>query len=117
MTASSENAKTKNDDVWFEKYSPIVNPQGQGGYGVGDNQYMFETYGTDFQAIQDATKKDPRCVWTLVVGDEGSYISSGIHRINAEGFFITEKPCESEFEEYVMDFFDDDEDEDEDEDE
>ena len=69
--------------VWQAHYKPIQD-------GQGDK--MFETYGNDLLAVKEA---DPDKVWTLMDGDEGTFIGNGYHHVNRLGYYITEVPCGS----------------------
>jgi hypothetical protein len=78
-------------DAWEAKYKPIKNPfaQKQEDEFVEDK---FETYGEELGFVQ---AQDPRCIWTLVDGDDGNlYIVDGYHLVNRVNYFITEKPLE-----------------------
>ena len=91
------------EDIWFEKFSPVINPNGQGGYSVGDHQYMFDTVGQDLKRVQKALEANYDSIWTLIEGDDGNqYIVAGFHFINRMGYFITEKPAETGDEEYLF---------------
>jgi hypothetical protein len=81
-------------DAWEAKYKPIKNQftQKQEGEFVEDK---FETYGEELAFVLGA---DPRCVWTLVDGDDGNlYIVDGYHLVNRINYFITEVPFEGTF--------------------
>jgi len=74
-------------DAWEDKYRPIKNPVS------GDQK--FETYGEELDFVRS---QDPRCIWTLVDGDDGNlYITSGYHLVNRINYFVTETPFEGEF--------------------
>ena len=50
--------------------------------------HMFETYGTELDAVLAAHKKDPKRVATLLDCDGKTYICSGYHLVNRLGYFI-----------------------------
>lgn len=83
-------------DAWEAKYKPITNHF--------DGSDKFETYGDELQFV---LAQDPRCIWTLVDGDDGNlYIVDGYHLVNRLNYFITEVPFDGEFLEvpyYVFD--------------
>ena len=79
------------DDEWFEKFKPKVNPTGDSGMSIDDVHYMFETYDPDHQKVLDT---DPACVWTLMECDHCEVIGEGYHWVNRIGYFITEVPAE-----------------------
>ena len=106
-------------DQWCKKFKPVRNPN------VDDDApfdgTMFETYGPDLEAVQNA---NPGCVWTLFDGDDvdielaekagykpasdgddGAFVDSagspvdfgwigdGFHFVNRAGYFVTEVPA------------------------
>jgi len=63
-------------DAWEQQYRPIKN--------------RLNGEELDFVMAQD-----PRCIWTLVDGDDGNlYIVSGYHLVNRINYFVTEVPYE-----------------------
>jgi hypothetical protein len=90
-------------DAWEAKYKPITNHF--------DGTDKFETYGEELDFVR---AQDPRCIWTLVDGDDGNlYIVDGYHLVNRINYFITEVPFEDNFLEvpyYIYDEEDEDED-------
>jgi hypothetical protein len=90
-------------DAWEAKYKPITNHF--------DGTDKFETYGEELDFVR---AQDPRCIWTLVDGDDGNlYIVDGYHLVNRINYFITEVPFEGNFLEvpyYIYDEEDEDED-------
>jgi hypothetical protein len=77
---------------WEEKYRPIKNRL-SGEELFPDDK--FETYGGDLDFVR---AQDPRCIWTLVDGDDGNlYIVDGYHLVNRINYFVTEVPFEGEF--------------------
>jgi hypothetical protein len=89
-------------EAWDEKYKPQVNHF--------DGTDKFETYGEELDFVR---AQDPRCIWTLVDGDDGNlYIVDGYHLVNRINYFITEVPFEGNFLEvpyYIYDEEDEDE--------
>ena len=86
-------------DAWEEKYRPIQNH-----FDGGDK---FETYGEELEFV---LAQDPRCIWTLVDGDDGNlYIVDGYHLVNRINYFVTEVPFEGEFLEVPYFIFDEEE--------
>ena len=84
-----------NEDIWFHKFSPIINPVGKGGYAIDDDQYMFDNFGVDLQRVLQALKANYKCIWTLAKSENGNqYIVPGFHSSIGIGYFITEKPAE-----------------------
>lgn len=80
-------------DTWFDTYKPVINEISGNGEDGPFNGTMFETYGPEFEHIQQA---DPNHVWTYVNGDQGEdVIVAGKHFVNRMGYFITEVPWET----------------------
>ena len=75
-------------DDWINIFQPIPNPGGIG-FEVDDQNFMFETYGTDLNKVLLARYENPRTVWTLVEADDASYIIEGYHHVNRVGYFVT----------------------------
>ena len=87
---------------WCLKYEPMDNNIDMN--AVSDK---FETFGKDLEYVLSIANTEPARVWTLVDGDDGNlYISSGYHLVNRINYFITHKPCESEYEEYPYFIYD-----------
>ena len=79
-----------NLDDWIEKFQPIENPTGQG-FEIDDRNFMFETYGSEYEQVCRANHEDPSKVWTLVEADDEQYIVEGLWRVNRIGYFVTQK--------------------------
>ncbi len=78
-----------------EKYCPIQNPflETYDGCSV-ETVFCMESYeDEDHDFVLNA---DPKCVWTLCQEGDDEYVISGYHRINRQGYYITEKPVEVE---------------------
>lgn len=91
-------------DAWEEKYRPIKNHLNEDGFWENDK---FETYGAELEFVR---AQDPRCIWTLVEGDDGNmYIVDGFHLVNRLSYFVTEVPFEGEFLEVPYFIFDEEE--------
>lgn len=76
----------------FDARYPLVpnhlNPSA--GWGLGDGPgCLFETYGEEFAFVR---RQNPRCVWTLVDGDDGVALASGLHFVNRVGYLISTVP-------------------------
>jgi hypothetical protein len=84
----------KEFDAWEAKYKPIKNPFAKKPSEHEDEfvEDKFEIYGEELGFVQ---AQDPRCIWTLVDGDDGNlYIVDGYHLVNRVNYFVTEKPLE-----------------------
>lgn len=85
-------------------------------YDCGETGHgLFETYGADVEIVRKVAETDPRRVWTLMDGDDGSTIwVNGFWRVNRILYAITNEHGE-ENEQFTC--FDNDEFNDEDNDE
>ena len=81
-----------NYEEWESTYCPIPNHLDK-----GSNQLMFETYGIELGFVLGVAYTEPDRVWTLVDGDDGTYIVNGYHLVNRIGYFITEAPFTGDF--------------------
>jgi hypothetical protein len=82
--------QTMTIDEWEEKYKPIPN------HLVPDRETAFETYGPEWDFVK---VQDPRRIWTEIQGDDGNlYITNGCHWVNRLQYYVTQIPCEPEFE-------------------
>ncbi len=60
---------------------------------------LFETYGREFAFVRE---QDPRCVWTIVEGDEGNtHVYSGFRVVNRMGYLISTVPIPEGFDIHV----------------
>lgn len=104
MSTTTYPAWEQELDTWEAKYKPVTNHF--------DGTDKFETYGEELDFVR---AQDPRCIWTLVDGDDGNlYIVDGYHLVNRINYFITEVPFEGEFLEvpyYIYDEEDEENDE------
>ena len=72
-------------DRWVARYKPIQNTIAQ-----HRPEFMFETYGVEYQFIVETNEKEPGKVWTLTEGDSGRlYVTDGWHYVNRFGYFVT----------------------------
>lgn len=108
MSTTTYPAWEQELDDWVAKYKPIKNHLDDNASGDGD---MFETFGAELEFVR---AQDPRCIWTLVEGDDGGlYIESGYHFVNRLNYFITEVPFDGDYLEvpyYIFDEEDEDDD-------
>lgn len=84
-------------ELFWQTYKPIVNT-------VSDTRiveaqagkfYGFETTNEDLAFIVGTLEKAPKTVWTMVDGDDGTYILAGAHSVNRICYLVTEVPWES----------------------
>ncbi|RZU28938.1 hypothetical protein [Edaphobacter modestus] len=80
-------ATTNLFDQWLETYQPIINtfPQANGAF----DGKLFETWGTE---VEEVRNKPENLVWSLIEGDEETYITPGFWRVNRLGYFICAVP-------------------------
>lgn len=57
---------------------------------------MFESYGIELSYVQMYGKKKPNHIWTVINGDEGTWIVPGYHFVNRAGHLISNEPWETE---------------------
>lgn len=95
-----------NYETWAEVYKPKLN------HLVKTEQMHFETYGIELGYVLATADLEPDRVWTLVDGDDGTYIVNGYHLVNRIAYFITEVPNTSGDIEILDSLYEEDEDED-----
>ena len=79
------------EDTFAALFRPRQNhldPHAGWSYGDGPG-CLFETFGEELEFVRS---QDPLTVWTLVDGDEGQYIISGLHFVNRFGYFVCAVP-------------------------
>ena len=92
-------------DAWDAKYKPLKN------HITNNGDDKFETYGDELTFV---LAQDPKCIWTLVDGDDGNlYIVDGYHLVNRVNYFVTTVPFEGKFMEVPYYIFDEEEEEEE----
>ena len=81
------------EDQFFDQFKPIKNHFDANASYDG---HMFETYGQEYEFVNEQLKVNPLKVWTLVEGcdDDNLYITEGWHFVNRLGYFVTEVPAE-----------------------
>jgi len=88
----SSNAHSEIDyDALLDSYRPVINHIDNNASYDG---FMFETYGAELAHVIEVHAKAPNTVWTLLDGDDGLDITSGLSYVNRMGFFICEVPVE-----------------------
>lgn len=113
MSTTTYPAWEQELEAWDAKYKPVTNQfaQPQGEFGDEFVEDKFETYGEELDFVR---AQDPRCIWTLVDGDDGNlYIVDGYHLVNRINYFITEVPFEGNFLEVPYYIYDEEEQDDE----
>ncbi len=77
------------EEEFDAQYPPITNHLSEHASWSHGNECgcLFETYGEELAFIR---KQNPRCVWTLVDGENGDqYLLSGFHLVNRVGYLIS----------------------------
>jgi hypothetical protein len=82
-----------NYDEWENTYLPKQNHLA----GRRGGRDFFETHGVELGYVLATADLAPNTVWTLVEGDEGTYVINGYHLVNRLAYFITQIPFEGEF--------------------
>ena len=104
-----------NFEQWWDEYKPtknIINPHASGPNiteGDDNTPHVYNLMHVDIEHVIQAAQSAPGTVWTLLEVDGSQFIVSGLHRVNREGFYITEKAYTGQFLEVSV-FDDDDED-------
>lgn len=81
------------EDMFIERFRSIVNHLDHStGFDFGYGCCLFNTYGEEFKFVCDQYAAR---IWTLIEGDNGLYIESGLHFVNRLGYFVsaTEAPA------------------------
>jgi hypothetical protein len=81
----------------FEDWEATYLPKENHLADPADTHILFETYGVELGYVLATADLEPNRVWTLVDGDEGTYVINGYHLVNRIGYFITSIPFEGEF--------------------
>ena len=76
-----------NYEMWAEVYKPKDNHLVK-----NEGQKHFETYGIELGYVLATADIEPDRVWTLVDGDEGTWIVNGYRLVNRISYFISEVP-------------------------
>mgnify|MGYP006372709133 CR=1 FL=1 len=83
-------------EIFDELYPPDTTLPQSDAHNSGDEEGngMYECRNEADWAIVRAA--NPLCVWTVVEGDEGLYMTSGIHYVNRECYYVSSVPRPSE---------------------
>jgi len=89
MTATATpkiTAPSLTEDDFDRLYIPLENQF------TKDGTTTFETYGDEFNHVQNVFDTDPQTVWTILEVDGAQYIDAGFHHVNRLGYIITREP-------------------------
>ncbi len=85
---------TIDEGTFIERFGPRPNHlDTNASFDFGDGGCLFETYGRELAYVRT---QDPRTVWTIIEGDDGLAIESGMHFVNRLGFLITARAIEDQ---------------------
>ena len=80
------------EDEFDTRYPLVINhlnPNASWIFGDGPG-CLFETYGQELAFVRS---QNPRTIWTLVDGDDGSqFLLSGFHIVNRIGYLVSTVP-------------------------
>jgi hypothetical protein len=81
------------ENTFIDKFRPQRNPLDlTASLDFGDGGCLYSAAGKEFRHV---LAQDPRTLWTLVEGDDGSlFIESGLHIVNRLGYLVTARPFE-----------------------
>lgn len=89
MTASATELSEDEFDDRFPLLANHINPSAAWSDSAGKGR-LFETHGPELEFV---ARQDPRTVWTLVDGDDGSlHLLSGFRLVNRIGYLVTAVP-------------------------
>ncbi len=84
-----EKQTTITHEAFLDDYLPIKNHLNS--HAAFDG-LLFETYGEELEFIRSQSTAN---IWTLVEGGGNSMtVISGFHRVNRQGYFLTQNPVE-----------------------
>ena len=80
-----------NYEQWAEAYQPRSN------HLRDEETDLFETYGVELGYVLATADIKPAHVWTLVDGEDGTYVVNGYHLVNRIAYMITHEPFTGDF--------------------
>ena len=80
-----------NYDQWAEAYQPRNN------HLRDEETDLFETYGVELGYVLATADIKPAHVWTLVDGEDGTYVVNGYHLVNRIAYMITHEAFTGDF--------------------
>lgn len=93
---------TEDDSFIFDaRYPPDTSLPVSDEYGEDVAGY----YGRSAHDLAIVQSANPRCVWTVIEGDDGLYAVSGFHTVNWLNYYISSEPrpdVADDFEEYML---------------
>ena len=64
-------------------------------------EMMLETYGKDLEIVKKQLADNSKKLWTIIDGDENSFVCAGFHFVNRLNYVITEEEWKDEEEIYI----------------
>lgn len=71
--------KQISEEEFDERFRPITNPD--------NDNILWETYGDEYDFVKS---QDPRKIWTIMDGDQDTWLVSGWHYVNRQNYVVTE---------------------------
>lgn len=84
--------RTIDEDTFIGRFGPKSNHLDfTAGMDFGDGGCLFSAAHKDFKYV---LAQNPKTIWTVIEGDEGLAIESGLHIVNRLGYLVTTNPVE-----------------------
>lgn len=93
---------TESEYIFDARYPPDTSLPASDEY---DNESQVGYYGRSEHDIAIVQAANPKCVWSMVEGDDGIYVTSGFRVVNWQNYFISSEPrpdVKDDFEEYQL---------------
>ena len=92
---------TPDADVFEGRYPPDTSLPPSDEYDTDQTGY----YGKSEHDLAIVQAANPKCVWSMIDGDDGFYVTSGFRVVNWQIYYISSEPrpdVEDDFEEYQL---------------
>lgn len=95
MIVTAKRLRTIPESEFFGRFTSRPNHlDKQASFDLGEGGCLFATSGKEMAFV---LAQHPRCIWTLVDGDEGQVLLvSGLHIVNRIGYIVTAEPAEAD---------------------
>lgn len=93
MALTAKNHRILDEAEFFTRFTPKPNHLDKHAtFDSGEGGCLFACTGKELKYV---LAQKPRCIWTLVDGDEGQILLvSGLHIVNRIGYLVTGEPAE-----------------------
>ena len=92
MNPQAWTFRSIDEDTFIERFGPKPNHlEFDCGFDFGDGSCLFSAAGKSFKHV---LAQHPQTIWTVIEGDEGLAIESGLHIVNRLGYLVTANPVE-----------------------